>query len=180
MEEDARLAQRAASGDRGAFAALIERHYGRIYRLGLRLLGDPDEAADLAQEICVRLATRIRNFRGESRFSSWLYRVTLNAARDVGRRNAARQRNESLYADVRALERKGRDARGDEALWLREALESLGAELRETAVLVLDEELSHERAGEVLGVRPATVSWRMHEVRKRLKKLAEAGGSTEA
>ena len=178
-EEDERLARRAAGGDREAFSALVERHYGRIYRLGLRLLDDPDDAADLAQEVCVSLAKRVRRFRGESRFTTWLYRVVLNAARDARRRSAARQKLYRRYADASALEREGRDPRAAELNWLHQALEALSAELRETALLVLQEGLSHEQAGAVLGLRPSTVSWRMHELRKRLKRLAEADEDVE-
>ncbi|MCE2392078.1 MAG: RNA polymerase sigma factor [Proteobacteria bacterium] len=178
-EADEGLAGRAAGGDREAFSALLELHYGRIYRLGLRLLGDPDDAADLAQEVCVSLATKVRGFRGESRFSTWLYRVVLNAARDARRRSAARQRLNRLYADARALEGAGRDPRDAELRWLHRALEALSPELRETAVLVLQEGLSHAQAGVVLGLRPSTVSWRMHELRKRLKRMAESDEDVE-
>ena len=87
---DERLALSAANGDREAFGELLERHYGRILRLCLRLLGDRAEAEDLAQDVCVGLAKKIRSFRGEARFTTWLYRVVLNAGRDAMRRRASR------------------------------------------------------------------------------------------
>ena len=169
---DGTLARRAAAGDRDAFAALIERHYERIYRVGARVLGDADAAADLAQDVCVGLPAKLSSFRGESRFTTWLYRVVVNAARDALRRNVARQRNERIYAEVDALVRAGNAARERESSWLRQALGRLPEELRATVVLVLAEGLRHAEAGKVLGVSEATVSWRMHEVRKRLRALA--------
>ncbi len=172
---DGALARRAGEGDREAFAALLERHYGRIYRIGLRLLGDADDAADLAQEVCVGLAGKVKSYRGDSRFTTWLYRVVVNAARDAMRRHATRRRLDGSYADVSALLDAGGAAREAEVRWLYQALADLSEALRETAVLVLQEELSHAEAGVALGVKESTISWRMHEVRKRLKALAKAG-----
>lgn len=172
-DTDGTLARRAAAGDRDAFAALIERHYDRVYRVGARVLGDADAAADLAQDVCVGLPAKLSSYRGGSRFTTWLYRVVVNSARDALRRGAARQRHERMYADVEALVRAGNAARECEASWLREAMGRLPDELRATVVLVLEEGLRHAEAGEALGVSESTVSWRMHEVRKRLRALAD-------
>ena len=172
-DTDGALARRAAAGDRDAFAALLERHYDRVYRVGARVLGDADAAADLAQDVCVGLPAKLSSYRGGSRFTTWLYRVVVNAARDALRRSAVRQRHERTYADVEALARAGNAARECEASWLREAMGRLPDELRATVVLVLEEGLRHAEAGEALGVSESTVSWRMHEVRKRLRALAD-------
>ena len=172
-DTDGTLARRAAAGDRDAFAALLERHYDRVYRVGARVLGDADAAADLAQDVCVGLPAKLSSYRGGSLFTTWLYRVVVNSARDALRRSAARQRHERMYADVEALVRAGNAARECEASWLREAMGRLPDELRATVVLVLEEGLRHAEAGEVLGVSESTVSWRMHEVRKRLRALAD-------
>ena len=171
---DRALARRTAEGDEQAFAALLERHYDRIYRVGARVLGDAEEAADLAQDVCVALPARLASFRGESRFTTWLYRVVVNAARDALRRKAARQRGEQGFAELDALVRSQDTARERESSWLRQALGGLSEELRATVLLVLEEGLRHAEAGEVLGVSKSTVSWRMHEVRRRLRALAAA------
>jgi RNA polymerase sigma-70 factor (ECF subfamily) len=163
--DDESLARRAGDGD----------HYGSVYRIGSRLLGDSGDAEDLAQEVCVGLAHKLKSFRGESRFTTWLYRVAVNAARDAIRRRASSHRLNQTYADVNALVQAGHDVRRKEVRWLYDALGALGDDLRETAILVLSEELNHAEAGAVLGVKESTVSWRMHEVRKRLKALAQAG-----
>lgn len=169
---DSSLARKAAAGDPDAFAALLERHYDRIYRVGARVLGEADEAADLAQDVCVALPAKLSSFRGESRFTTWLYRVVVNAAHDALRRRTARQRGERNYAELDSLAREGRGAGMFESVWLRQALGELSEELRTTVFLVLGEGLRHAEAGEVLGISEKTVSWRMHEVRKRLRALA--------
>ena len=172
-DADGALACRAAAGDRDAFAALLERHYDLIYRVGVRVLGDAEEAADVAQDVCVGLPAKLGSYRAQSRFTTWLYRVVVNAARDALRRKAARSRGERGYAELDVLMRAETTARECESSWLREALGQLSEELRTTVCLVLEEGLRHAEAGEVLGVSEATVSWRMHEVRKRLRALVE-------
>jgi len=170
-DTDGGLAGRAAAGDRDAFATLLERHYDRIYRVSARVLGDGDDAADLAQDVCVGLAARLPSYRGESRFTTWLYRVVVNAARDRLRRDGARRRNEHAFAEIDSLARAGQAEREDEAVWLRQMLSMLGADLRATVILVIEEGLRHAEAAEVLGVSESTVSWRMHEARNRLRAL---------
>jgi len=169
---DERLALSAANGDREAFGELLERHYGRVFAVALRLLGDRAEAEDLAQDVCVGLAGKLRSFRAEARFTTWLYRVVLNAGRDALRRRASRGAAHQGFAEIDALRRAGDAARAAEAGWLRRALAGLKDDLRETAILVLDQELTHAQAGAVLGISENTVSWRLHEVRKALKARA--------
>jgi len=168
---DLDLALKAKTGDGTAFRLLLERHYDVIYRLARRLLGSAVEAEDLAQDICLGLAARIASFRGESRFSTWLYRVVVNACRDHRRKQAARTRTQADYMAFAAhasADWADGVARQD---WLKAALARLDDTLRETALLVVGEELSHAEAAEILGIAETTVSWRMHEVRKRLKSM---------
>ena len=177
VDDDA-LARRAGAGDRDAFAALLDRHYDRIYRLALRLLGDADDAADLTQEICIDLAGKLKSWRGESRFGTWLYRVVVNAARDVMRRHTARRRATEGHAAASSVSRTahGRQDGHEAHVWLHQALAALSDDLRETVLLVLQEGLSHAEAGAVLGVKESTISWRIHEARNRLRALAKTGG----
>ena len=168
---DNSLVRQAVSGDSDAFAALLERHYDRIYRVSVRMLGKADEAEDLAQEVCMVLPAKLASYRGESRFTTWLYRVVVNASHDVLRRKAARQRVERDYAESNSLARTVNDADMSESPWLRQALGHLSEELRITVFLVVEEGLRHAEAGEALGISESTVSWRMHEVRKRLRAI---------
>ena len=85
---DDALALAAAGGDGQAFSALITRHYDRVFRLSFRLTGARAEAEDLTQDICAALPAKIAKFQGDARFTTWLYRVVVNAAHDRRRRHA--------------------------------------------------------------------------------------------
>lgn len=171
---DTELAMSARDGDRNAFRQLVERHYDSAYRVALRMTGSTADAEDIAQDICVALADKLGSFRGTSSFSTWLYRVVVNACKDHHRRRATSDRLHSDYAMVYEFSRA--DAADDKQRrgWLGEAIAGLEPGLRETAVLVLSEDLSHSQAGEVLGCAESTISWRMHEIRKKLKTLMDA------
>ena len=169
---DNKLAKRAGAGDREAFAELVERHYDRIFRLAVRVLGDGHAAADIAQEVCVSLPSKLASFRGSSRFTTWLYRVVVNAARDSMRRAATRQRLEREYSELNAFQQSTMADQRGEVLWLRLALRKLPEDLRVTVVLVVGEGLPHGEAAQALGVAESTVSWRMSQARKRLRVIA--------
>lgn len=169
---DETLASAAASGDRAAFAALVMRHYDRIFGLCWRLTGTRDQAEDLAQDICASLPARLHGWRGDARFTTWLYRVVVNAAHDARRRAATRARAsdgwgtwEVARQDEMADDRAALD-------WLTHAMTHLPPELRDTVALVLGEELSQAEAGAVLGLSEGTIAWRMSEVKKRLRAVA--------
>jgi RNA polymerase sigma-70 factor (ECF subfamily) len=166
---DETLATAAASGDRAAFALLLARHYDRVFRLAFRLTGRRADAEDLAQDICAALPVKLRNWRGDARFTTWLYRVTVNAAEDLRRRQAVRAKAASGWGDWE-IARQDAIAEGREAeRWLAEAMSRLPQDLRDTVALVLGEELTQAEAGQVLGLSEGTVAWRMSEVKRRLK-----------
>lgn len=169
---DETLASAAAEGDRPAFATLVARHYDRIFSLAWRLSGNRADAEDLAQDICAALPAKLRNWRAEARFTTWLYRVVVNAAHDQRRRRATRSKAAEGWGDWE-IARQDEIATGREAeLWLHQAMGQLSPELRDTVALVLGEEMTQAQAGEVLGVSEGTISWRMSEVKKRLRVIA--------
>ncbi|HET8605913.1 MAG TPA: RNA polymerase sigma factor [Gaiellaceae bacterium] len=92
--------RRAKDGDERALAALCERHAPRVERLARHVLRDPEDARDAAQESLAKLCVRIRQFRGESQFTTWLHRLTLNTCKDVAERRRARS-TEPLGDDLR-------------------------------------------------------------------------------
>ena len=175
---DEELVHRACEGDRGAFALLIERHYDRIYRVTARVLNDQLAAHDVTQDVCIGLATRLASYRGDSRFTTWLYRVVVNAALDAMRRDVTRRRSEQSYAEEAAAAHADSATRAQHVAWLRQVMARLPEPLRITSVLVLEEGLRHAEAGAALGVSEATVSWRMHQVRNHLRALAIEEGES--
>ncbi|MEM8878460.1 MAG: RNA polymerase sigma factor [Pseudomonadota bacterium] len=173
VTDDNALAAEARDGDRAAFASLLARHYDHVYRLALRFTGHREDAEDLAQDVVVSLPAKLRQFDGAARFRTWLYRVVFNAAVDRRRSSMAREQRERDYVDVAALVAADDADRATRAEWLNSALQAMKPELRDTAVLVLSEDLTHAEAAEILGVKESTVSWRMHELKKALTRFAE-------
>ncbi len=169
---DETLATAAAAGDRDAFAALLARHYDRIFTLSYRLLGSRSDAQDLTQDICAALPTKLQSWRGEARFSTWLYRVTLNATHDLRRRRATYSKATAGWGDweiARQVEIESDRAAMD---WLTQTMTRLSPDLRDTAALILGEDMTQAEAALVLGLSEGTVAWRMSELKKRLRAIA--------
>ncbi len=163
------LVEKAALGDRQAFAALIESRYDFIHAVAWRWCGDRQDAEDVAQEVCIRLASAIRGFKGVSRFSTWLYAVTLNAARDQMRKRRRAEWRDAAYLREQAVLEGGPSEEGSEELW--QAVRQLPDKQRDAVLLIYGEGLSHAAAADVLGCAETTISWHVHEARKRLKVL---------
>ena len=167
-EPDSTLIAAAAAGDRAAFAELLERHYDRIHGLAWQLTGSRTDADDIAQDVCCTLVEKIGGYRGEAKFTTWLHGITFNACRDWRRR----RRSFGAFSDRLAVlvglasPPDGRDLH--DAIWLKSAIARLKPALRDTAVLVAGQQLTHGEAAEILGVAEATVAWWMHEVRRIL------------
>lgn len=170
------LVLRAADGDRDAFAALLERHYDFIHRVACRWSGDAAMADDIAQEVCVRLGRAIRNFRGASAFTTWLYALTLNAARDHGRKaRRDREKAEAWGTHQRLFgEAEEADPAEEQAQRLWQLVQRLSAKQRDAVLLVYGEGLSHAEAAAVMDCAEPTVSWHIHEAKKRLRQLMQA------
>lgn len=169
---DETLANAAAGGDRAAFAVLVQRHYDRVFGLAYRLTGARAEAQDLTQDICAALPAKLRNWRGEARFTTWLYRVVVNAAHDRRRRQATHARAASGWGDWEIARQDEIATQAEAQDWLAQAMSRLSAELRDTVALVLGEEMTQSEAGAVLAVSEGTIAWRMSEVKKRLRAMA--------
>lgn len=173
---DEALASAAASGDRDAFASLLARHYDRVFGLAFRLTGNRAEAEDLTQDICLALPAKLAGYRQAARFTTWLYRVTVNAAHDRRRRAATHTRAADGWGDWESGRQAGIAEAAAAGDWLAAAMARLTPELRDTVALTLGEDLSQKEAAEVLGVSEGTVAWRMSEVKKRLRDMARAEG----
>ncbi|HTK59392.1 MAG TPA: RNA polymerase sigma factor [Sphingomicrobium sp.] len=167
-DTDSSLIAAALAGDREAFAQLLERHYDRIHGLAWQLTGSRADADDIAQDVCCTLVEKIGTYRGQAKFTTWLHGITFNACRDWRRR----RRSLGAFTDKLAVlvglasPPDGRDAY--DAAWLKSAIARLKPALRDTAVLVAGQQLTHAEAAEILGIAEATVAWRMHEVRRIL------------
>lgn len=174
--EDAELVALSRSGDARAFETLVRRHYEFIHRIAWRWCGGRAEAEDIAQEVCARLGRAIGGWRGQGAFTSWLYALTLNAARDHARRRGREERGTDAYAaEMTTAGFQVEDAEAPvAALWA--AVRRLPDKQREAVTLVYGEEMTHAQAGEAMAVSEATVSWHIHEAKKRLRALMREAG----
>src|SRR5690242_16716716 len=167
------LVQRAKGGDRLAFEQLLETHYDFIFRTACKWTGKKSDAEDVAQEVCIKLATAIRQFDGRSAFTSWLYRVTLNTVRDMQRARGRRERNVDAFALVHPEDDPGGQEEHTAAKEIWMAVGALPDKQREAVMLVYGEDMSHAEAGTIMGCKEATVSWHIHEAKKTLRGLLE-------
>ena len=160
------LIQRAQGGDVASFAELIDRHYDTIYRIAWKWCGHRANAEDIAQLACIKLAGHLAKFRFESAFTSWLYQLVINCAKDWQR---AQQRH--VHDALPDTQPTADSTRAEDHIYLAQLLEQLdelGEGMKETALLVHAEGLSHAEAGELLGVSESTISWRVHAIRKHM------------
>ena len=165
---DADLAASAAAGDRDSFQVLLGRHYDRVHAIAWQLTGSRSDADDIAQDVCLTLVEKIATYRGQAKFTTWLTGITFNACRDFRRRRRSFGGMIERLTIVTGLAQvpDGRDAY--DAVWTRSAIARLKPALRDTAVLIAGQQLTHAEAAEILGVAENTVAWRMHEVRRLL------------
>jgi RNA polymerase sigma-70 factor (ECF subfamily) len=187
-DPDSELVQRWQAGDERAFATLIRRHEARVFRLLYRMMGNREEAEDVAQEAFLSLHRHGHRFRREARFSTFVYRVAANAAlnrrRTLGRnRNRVNELKVSQQAgfDLPAAPRDPEDAAGGSEARARvqEALLELPEDLR-LAVLLYDiEGQSYQEVARALGIPEGTVKSRIHRargaLRDRLRSYMDAG-----
>jgi RNA polymerase sigma-70 factor (ECF subfamily) len=177
-DPDLPLVERWRAGDRGAFEALVRLHQRRVFRLLLRMLGSREEAEDVAQETFLNLHRHGHRFRSEARFSTFVYRVAVNAAlnrrRSLGR---GRARLEGLAVRQAAGDELPEGPRDPEASAagrevqdrVQSALRTLPASLRTALVLYDIEGLPYGEISRVLGVAEGTVKSRIHRARRALR-----------
>ncbi|MDB5477683.1 MAG: polymerase subunit sigma-24 [Alphaproteobacteria bacterium] len=167
--DDFTWVREAQAGDRQAFARLVQRHYRLMYKLAWQFCGVKDQAEDIAQEASIKLAQSLGAFRFESSFTTWLYRLVINTAKDNARGRNRRSENElPLFEDAVFV---SPEASPEQKLQDKDVLKMvarLPVDLKETVILCYWQGLSHKEASMVLECSEGTVSWRLHEARKKM------------
>lgn len=168
---DRELVQACQRGERDAFRALFEQYRNKVYSIALRFAGDDATAMDIAQDTFVKLFSSIRDFRGESSFDTWIYRLVVNSCMDHRRRAwrvmpLADRFQQTLRDPADSLKELLRSERGGQ---VRAAVERLSPDLRIVVVLRYTEGLSYEQIAEVLGCSQGTVASRLNRAHKRLE-----------
>ncbi|WP_180540600.1 RNA polymerase sigma factor [Nevskia soli] len=163
-------------GEAEAFRLLFETYKDRVYSFALRFLGDESRAADLTQDVFVKLYDRIAEFRGDARFETWLYRIVANACIDDQRR----RKKWLPWLNQEPPAHVGRSNSGDDRLVRREtegavqqAIGKLSPALRAPILLRYVEGLSYEEIGETLSLSPGTVASRLSRAHRLLARKLE-------
>ena len=172
--DEAELVTAAKDGDRAAFDQLVRLTHAGVYTLAYRLTGNEEDARDVAQETYLRAYKAIKRFRGDSRFSTWLYRITANCASTLIVRRSKTSHDELSLDEPVTDFRPEIDPEGmAESGFLRDRLTAALAELppRLRAVVVLRDvyDLPHEAIAAELGISQEAAKVRLHRARRKLR-----------
>ncbi len=182
--DDALLARRAAKGDPDAFEEIVDKYQHMIYNLCLSKLGNRDDALDLSQDTFLRAYRALNDFRGESKLSSWLYRICLNCLADHQRKKKPTLSIEKdgdgeggfdIPDEREDSDPQKRAERNARIRAVREAIASLPDESRELIILREYENYSYQEISEMLGLEIGTVKSRLNRAREKIKKFLETG-----
>ncbi len=163
--DDKQLIKSACNGDAQAFEVLVNRHYETMFKMAFKWCANRQDAEDITQEACVKLARGLNSFRHDSAFTTWLYRLTINAGKDWYKKQNRHPSNPDALETVQA------NSKSEDALYAQQVLSAvhqLPEGEKEALILVMSQGLSHKEAAKVLGIKESTVSWRIHEARKKL------------
>ncbi len=179
---DLALVAKARAGDRPALDVLVERHAPRVNRLAAQLMGDLEDARDAAQESLLKLCTRVRQFRGDAQFGTWLHRLVVNTCHDLQERKRVRATEPLEVADEPAGEESDPirstmlcDLRGE----LAAGLSRLSPDQRAVVVLRDAFGFSYEDIARTASMPVGTVKCYVHRGRARLRTGLEAAAGAD-
>jgi RNA polymerase sigma-70 factor (ECF subfamily) len=159
---DEDLLRKTVTQDKDAFRLLFERHKTRVYNVILRMIGSPEDAADLLQDVFLTVYTQAKSFRFQSRFATWLMSVTINATLNASKRKRRRRHvevSEELAAEPRPIK--------DEKI--RAVLDRLDPTLRAVVILRYIEGMDYAEIAQVVDCPTGTVKSRLHRAHEELR-----------
>lgn len=180
MMDEGKIVQRARRGDAAAFEQLVTAYRDRVYRLALRLCGNEADADEVAQDAFLAAWRGLPNFRGESKFSTWLYQLVNHAAIDLLRREkrqVAAEDIDEVDAPDSAPSPHHLAERNEQRQAVREAVLALPPEQRQVVVLRFMEELSYEEIGAALHLPTGTVKSRLNRAKAALREILSQKGN---
>ncbi|MCM8776613.1 MAG: sigma-70 family RNA polymerase sigma factor [Candidatus Omnitrophica bacterium] len=181
-DPDDELIRLSQQGSKTAFGKLVDRYYEMVFVLAFGILHHHEGARDVTQDVFLKVFREIKNFKGESKFKTWLYRVAVNAAIDALRKQRPHEHLDGtdvsdedekpplIVLDRRAGPREKASESEMRAL-VREALDKLSPDHRAALVLREWHELSYEEMAHALGIELGTVMSRLHYARKKLSEI---------
>ena len=175
MSSDLDLVRAAAAGDAAAFEQLYQQHHRRVYSLCLRMLGSTTQAEDLTQEVFLQVFRKLGSFRGDSQFTTWLHRLTVNQVLMHFRKRGVKLEHTSEEGDFTNVVDTPLQSTRRISMVDRLALEKAIAELppgyRTVFALHDIEGYEHEEIADMLGVSVGTSKSQLHKARMRLREL---------
>ncbi|MFA5203756.1 MAG: sigma-70 family RNA polymerase sigma factor [Lentisphaeria bacterium] len=185
--DDSGLIARWKQGDPAAFDVLVEKYAGKAYQIAYGVLGNKEDAEEVAQDVFIRIHRALARFRGDAEFSTWMYRIALNLARNKYRWNKVRGLREMVSLDA-PVEGEDGDSRGPLAVPAAEPspdrhaafkeleqnvageLEALPDTFREALVLRNLEDMDYHQIASLLGCKLGTVKSRIARAREELRR----------
>jgi RNA polymerase sigma-70 factor (ECF subfamily) len=178
-DEDKTWVLQSRNGDPAAFEALIRTHQRMIHSLTFRMTGSMEDAEDLAQEAFIRAYRQLDSYQGTAKFSSWLYRIAVNACLNWRQREMRRDQIHTQWAESNTISESEPVTDGSSGE-VQSALMKLPAKQRAAIVLTVYDGHNHAEAAKILGCSETTVSWRVFAARRKLKRLlSNKGGRDE-
>lgn len=189
MNDDRALVERFKNGDESAFEVLVGKYSGRAYQIAYGVLGSREDAEEVAQDVFIRIHRALARFRGEAEFTTWMYRITMNLAKNKYRWNKIRGSKVNISIDAplegtgdsSGEERKidlpdGRMAPDEKSVFteleqnVRDELDNLPDIYREALVMRNVEEMSYEDIASTLDCKLGTIKSRIARGREELRK----------
>ncbi|MBQ1435092.1 MAG: sigma-70 family RNA polymerase sigma factor [Clostridia bacterium] len=183
------IIKQVLGGDADAFEHIVKKYEKKVYNLALRYLKNRDDALDLSQEVFIQVYNNLAQFRGDSQFSTWIYRVTYNKCVDMLRKTQKLRRNVVMSTDdENFFETRDRRASIEEDYEGRETLvtvmkiiDTLPSEQRDVVILRYIKDLSYSQIADVLELAEGTVKSRLNRARLKIKEqLKESGTNVNA
>jgi len=177
-KKDKELLEKLRSGNAAAFADLVECHKDLVFTLALRMLGNREDAEEVAQDVFLKVHASLGRFKGDSKLSTWIYRIAYNATLDRTRKNdrqgrhldLGEHRGKELWVLDHALERMAREER---SALIQACLAKLPVDDASILTLFYYEEMNLLELEKVMGLPPATLKVRLFRARKRLAVIME-------
>ncbi len=161
------LIKRAQQGNAYAFETLINDYYMTMYKIAYKWCGNREDAEDITQNASIKLVRALDSFHFDAAFSSWLYRLVINAAKDW-----QKSQHRHISADGVDIEQeRAKDSKPEQQVYTQQIMsliEDLPQKEKEALIFISIEGMSHKQAANQLGCSEGTVSWYIHEARKKL------------
>ncbi|PJB13576.1 MAG: RNA polymerase [Flavobacteriales bacterium CG_4_9_14_3_um_filter_40_17] len=176
QHDDNKMVTQSLSGDQRAYASLVNRYQHMVFTLAYSMLRNKEEADEVAQDAFVKTYLSLKQFRGDSKFSSWLYRIAYRTCLDYMRKNAKHRTDSIDDKSIRYMSDKGVDAYREieqKEHIVRMCIESLPAEESAFVKMFYYDKLSLNEIANIIGINKNNAKVKLYRIRNKLKSMLE-------